>query len=104
HLDANGTGAIQTDTIFRISSMTKPLTAAAALSLVEDGYLTLDQPIDDLVPELAGRPVLRHPSAELTDTEPAQLPITVDDLLTFPLGHGFVHTAIGAPNPLDARL
>jgi CubicO group peptidase (beta-lactamase class C family) len=47
------------DAIFRIASLTKPVTAAATMSLVEEGLLRLDEPVDELVPELAGRRVLR---------------------------------------------
>lgn len=104
HLDASQRVPAQTHHIFRISSMTKPLTAAAALCLVEDGQLALDQSIDDLIPELADRPVLRHPGADLTDTEPAVRSITVEDLLTFRLGHGVDFATMGDPTPLDERL
>src|SRR5919202_1949899 len=61
HVDAIGTKAvggsdpIRRDTIFRISSMTKPITAAATMILVEDCSLRLDEPVDRLLPELAGR-------------------------------------------------
>jgi len=53
-----GGAPMRRDTLFRISSLTKPMTAAVALSLVEDGLLDLDGPIDELVPELADRRVL----------------------------------------------
>jgi CubicO group peptidase (beta-lactamase class C family) len=78
------------DAIFRIASLTKPITAVTALTLVEDGTLRLEDPIDDLVPELAHRRVLRAIDAELDDTVPAQRAITLDDLLTFRLGFGSV--------------
>ena len=78
------------DAIFRIASLTKPITAVTALTLVEDGTLRLDDPIDDLVPELANRRVLRAIDAELDDTEPAGRALTVDDLLTFRMGFGTV--------------
>src|SRR4051794_4392448 len=80
--------ALRADDIFRIASLTKPITAAAALTLVEDGTLTLDQSIDDLIPELADRRVLRRPDGELGDTVPANRSITVEDLLTFRAGMG----------------
>ncbi len=76
------------DTIFRISSMTKPVTAVAALTLVEDCRLRLDDPVDDLLPELAARRVLARPGADLDDTVPSPRPITLRDLLTFRLGLG----------------
>jgi CubicO group peptidase (beta-lactamase class C family) len=96
HLDAIGTAAaggsepIRPDAIFRITSMTRPVTAVAALTLVQDGRLALDEPIDRLLPELAGRPVLRHPNAPLDDTVPAVRPVTVLDLLTFRSGFGMI--------------
>jgi CubicO group peptidase (beta-lactamase class C family) len=78
------------DTIFRIASMTKPVTAAAAMILVEEGKLKLDEPVDRLLPELANRRVLRSIEADLDDTVPAVRPITVEDVLTFRLGWGLV--------------
>jgi CubicO group peptidase (beta-lactamase class C family) len=78
------------DTIFRIASMTKPVAAAAAMILVEEGTLRLDEPVDRLLPELANRRVLRSLENELDDTVPAQRPITLRDLLTFRCGFGAV--------------
>ena len=78
------------DAIFRIASLTKPITAVTALTLVEDGTLRLEDPIDDLVPELTNRRVLRAIDAELDDTVPAHRAITIDDLLTFRMGFGTV--------------
>lgn len=104
HLDAERQVPARADTIYRISSMTKPVTAVAALALIEDGVLSLNQPIDHLIPELADRRVLRRPDGPLTETEPAHRPITVEDLLTFRLGHGMDFTTLGSPTPLDNRL
>jgi CubicO group peptidase (beta-lactamase class C family) len=84
------------DTLFRIASMTKPITAAAAMLLVEDGKLKLDEPVDRLLPELARRRVLRSIDAPLNDTVPANRPITVEDLLSFRLGLGLVLAPPGA--------
>ncbi|SFL53994.1 CubicO group peptidase, beta-lactamase class C family [Paenibacillus sp. 1_12] len=78
------------DTIFRIASMTKPITAAAAMILVEECRLRLDEPIDRLLPELADRNVLMQLDGPLDDTVPAKRPITLRDLLTFRLGIGAV--------------
>jgi CubicO group peptidase (beta-lactamase class C family) len=78
------------DEIFRISSMTKPITAAATLLLVDDGRLRLDEPVDALLPELANRRVLRVANGPLDDTVPARRAITLRDLLTFQLGLGLV--------------
>jgi CubicO group peptidase (beta-lactamase class C family) len=76
------------DTIFRVTSMTKPVTAAAALVLIDDGKLQLDQPLDDALPELAQRRILKHIDGPLSDTVPAVRSITVRDLLTFRMGFG----------------
>jgi CubicO group peptidase (beta-lactamase class C family) len=85
---ALGGAPMRRDTVFRISSMTKPMTAAAVLSLADDGVLELDAPVDALLPELAGRRVLRRPDGPLEQTVPAQRPITTRDLLTFTWGFG----------------
>jgi CubicO group peptidase (beta-lactamase class C family) len=102
HVDAIGrpafdvSGALGRDAIFRIASMTKPITAVTALTLIEDQTLTLDQPIDGLVPELADRRVLRDPNGPLDDTAPAARVITVEDLLTFRAGIGSPMVAPGS--------
>jgi CubicO group peptidase (beta-lactamase class C family) len=75
-------------TIVRISSMTKPIGAVAAMVLVEEGKLRLDEPVDRLLPELANRRVLARLDAALDDTVPSERPITVRDLLTFRMGFG----------------
>ena len=78
------------DTIFRIASMTKPITAAAVMMLVEEGKLTLDEPAERLLPELADRKVLKSLEGPVEDTVPARRPITTRDLLTFTFGMGAV--------------
>jgi CubicO group peptidase (beta-lactamase class C family) len=78
------------DAIFRIASMTKPVTAVAAMILVEESRVRLDDPVDDLLPELANRRVLRAARGPVADTVPARRPITLRDLLTFTLGLGHV--------------
>jgi CubicO group peptidase (beta-lactamase class C family) len=78
------------DTIFRISSMTKPITAVATMILVEECKVRLDEPVDRLLPELAERQVLKRLEGQLDDTVPANRPITVRDLLTFRMGFGQV--------------
>jgi CubicO group peptidase (beta-lactamase class C family) len=78
------------DTIFRIASMTKPITAAAAMILVEECKLRLDEPVDRLLPELADRRVLKRLDASLDETVPANRPISVRDLMTFRMGFGIV--------------
>jgi CubicO group peptidase (beta-lactamase class C family) len=80
---------IRRDTLFRIASMTKPIAAVAALLLVEECRLRLDDPVDELLPELANRQVLLDPLGPIDGpTEPAVRPITVHDVLTFRLGYG----------------
>jgi CubicO group peptidase (beta-lactamase class C family) len=98
---ADGAPAGQ-DTIFRISSMTKPVTAVAAMILVEECRLRLDDPVDDLLPELAGRPVLRRLDGPLDDTVPAERPILVRDLLTFTMGLGLIFAPPGTLPLADA--
>ncbi|MDQ1534558.1 MAG: hypothetical protein QOF28_2319 [Actinomycetota bacterium] len=94
HVDVIGETAVdggepmQRDTIFRISSMTKPITAVATMILLEACALRLDEPVDRLLPELADRRVVRRIDGPIDDTVPARRPITVRDLLTFRMGFG----------------
>ena len=81
------------DTIFRIASLTKPVTAVAAMILVEECRIRLDDPIDRWIPELANRRVLKSISSPLDDTVPAKRAITVRDLLTYRMGFGSVMAA-----------
>src|SRR5215217_2342960 len=96
HVDAIGTkefggsDPMRRDTIFRIASVTKPIVATAAMMLVEECTLRLDEPVDRWLPELADRRVLRAIDSPLDDTVPASRPITLRDLLTFRLGIGSV--------------
>ena len=93
---AIGGGPVRRDTLFRISSITKPITAVTVLALIDDGMLELDGPVAELLPELADRVVLRSPAGPLDDTEPAFRPITTRDLLDFTWGfgmHGAMFTA-----------
>ncbi|WP_421119225.1 serine hydrolase domain-containing protein [Aquihabitans daechungensis] len=101
HLDADPGRPTRRDTIFRISSMTKPVTAVAALQLVDDGVLGLDDPVDDLLPELADRQVLVDPHGSLDDTVAAERSITLRDLLTFRMGLGFDFAMTGPQPSLD---
>jgi len=88
--DADRGEAMSRDSIFRIASMSKPITAAAALMLVEDCVLRLDDPVDGFLPELADRRVLKSPDGPLDETVPANRPITLRDLLSFRPGFGGV--------------
>lgn len=87
---AIGGAPMQRDTIFRIASMTKPVAAAAAMILVEECRLRLDDPVDEFLPELANRRVLRSIESEIDDTVPARRAITLRDVLTFRLGYGAI--------------
>jgi CubicO group peptidase (beta-lactamase class C family) len=93
---------MQRDTIFRISSMTKPVTAVATLILVEECKIRLDEPVDRLLPELADRRVLTRLDGPLDETVPAERAITVRDLLTFRLGFGLVLAPPGTHPIADA--
>ena len=77
------------DTIFRIASVGKPITAAATMALVDEGLLRLDDPVARWLPELASPMVVRTPESPVDDVVPARRAITVRDLLTFRSGHGF---------------
>jgi CubicO group peptidase (beta-lactamase class C family) len=78
------------DTIFRIASMTKPITATATMILVDECKLCLDDPVDRYLPELSNRKVLKRIDSPLDDTVPANRPITARDLLTFTWGFGLL--------------
>jgi CubicO group peptidase (beta-lactamase class C family) len=101
HVDVVGNKAVgvaepmRRDTLFRIASMTKPVTAAAAMVLVDDGTIALDDAADRWLPELANRRVLKTIDGPLNDTVPAKRAITVRDLLTLRMGFGLVW---GAPD------
>lgn len=94
HVETIGTMAfdssvrMQRDTIFRLASTTKPITAAGAMILVEECRVRLDDPVDEWLPELKDRRVLRTIESPLDDTVPAKRPITLRDLLTFRSGYG----------------
>ena len=98
HVDVIGCKAfgdeqpMERDAIFRIASLSKPVTAAAAMTLVDEGLLRLSDRVDEWLPELAGQPVLRTLDSELDDTVPAGRAVTVEDLLTFRMGFGVVMT------------
>ncbi len=94
-----GGPAMREDTLFRIASITKPMTAAVVVGLVEDGLFAFGDTVDDLLPELAHRQVLRRPDGPLDDVEPASRPITVRDLLTFTWGFGMQGAMFTAAQP-----
>ena len=84
---------VERDTIFRIASMTKPVTTVGALTLLDEGRFTLDEPITGCAPELARLRVLRDPNGPLDQTDAALRPITFRDLLTHRSGltYGDLH-------------
>ena len=95
-VDALGTTApaggdpLLVDAQARIGSNTKPMLAALTLLLAQDGVLSLDDPVERFLPELADRRVLRRLDGPLEETEPARRPVIVEDLLTMRLGFGWV--------------
>lgn len=86
-----GRVAMRPDTLFRIASMSKPITSVAAMMLVEEGRIALNDPISRWIPELAHPRVLRDAAGSLDATVPAARDITVEDLLTHRSGlaYGF---------------
>ncbi len=95
---------LRRDAIFRIASLSKPIGAAAAMALVEDRVLALDDPVEMYLPELADRRVLRSLESPLDETVPAERSITVEDLLTFRLGFGALMVPPGTYPILDAEV
>jgi CubicO group peptidase (beta-lactamase class C family) len=90
HKDFGDADPIGRDAIFRIASITKPIAGAAAMLLLEDGRMALDDPIGRWLPELANPRVLRTLESDVDDTVPAVRAITVEDVLSFHLGQGSV--------------
>ncbi|MEU6741469.1 serine hydrolase domain-containing protein [Streptosporangium sandarakinum] len=103
HVEAIGTmrhdgGApMSRDTIFRMASTSKPVSVAAAMVLLDECRLRLDDPVQEWLPELADRRVLKRFDGPLDDTVPARRPITVRDLLTSTFGLGMDMTSLGTP-------
>ncbi len=83
------TDAMSPDSLFRIYSMTKPVTGMAAMLLVEDGRLGLDQPVADILPKFARMQVQVTPDGSIADVKPAKAPITVRQLITHTSGLGY---------------
>ncbi|GHC50740.1 serine hydrolase domain-containing protein [Streptomyces violaceochromogenes] len=90
---------VEPDTLWRVYSMTKPVTAVAALLLVEEGRLSLDDPVADHLPAFADPRVHVGGSGAEVETRPAEGPILVRHLMTHTAGltFGFYHT-----HPVDA--
>src|SRR6478752_5040759 len=88
-VEVAGAGEVEPESIVRIASITKPITAAGVMLLVDDGLVALDDPIARWLPELASPRVVRTPESAIDDVVPAARPISVEDLLTFRAGWGF---------------
>ncbi|MGW5398351.1 serine hydrolase domain-containing protein [Streptomyces sp. NPDC003952] len=87
--DAGGEAPMVRDSIFRIASLTKPVTAAAVMMLVEDGRFALTDAVAPWLPEIAAPVVVRTPASPVGEVVPAKRPVTVADLMTFRAGWGF---------------
>ena len=84
-----GVGEVEPESIVRMASITKPITAAAVMLLVDEGLVALDDPIPRWLPELAAPRVVRTPQSAIDDVVGVARPITVEDVLTFRAGWGF---------------
>lgn len=95
HRDIAAGLPMERDTLFRIASMTKPVTTLAAMMLVEEGKLKLDDPVTKWLPELGGMLVLEDAAGALDKTAPAKRDITVEDLMTHRAGLAYGFTSVG---------
>lgn len=96
---AVGGPPVASDSLWRIASTTKPLTAITTLVLVDEGLVDLDEPVERLLPEMADRRVLTRMDDPLADTVPAERAITVRELLTFTFGFGMAAEMFASPEP-----
>lgn len=98
--DAEDEIEMQSDHIFRMASMTKPITSVAVLMLAEQGRLSVDDPVSDFIPEFTNASILE--SVDLTDTtwttRPAENEVTIHHLLTHTSGiaYGFINEQLNA--------
>ncbi|NEB78753.1 beta-lactamase family protein [Streptomyces sp. SID14478] len=103
HVDVLGTtrhdggDPMRRDTLFRMASTSKPVSVAAAMVLLDECRLRLDDTVEEWLPELADRQVLKRIDAPIDETVPAKRPITVRDVLTSTFGLGMDMTVIGTP-------
>jgi CubicO group peptidase (beta-lactamase class C family) len=95
HRDVEAGKPMTRDTMFRIASMTKPITSVAALMLMEEGKLKLDDPITKWAPEFANMKVLKDASGPLDEVYDAPRDITIDDLMTHRSGLAYGFTSVG---------
>ncbi|MGW2212838.1 serine hydrolase domain-containing protein [Streptomyces sp. NPDC001781] len=89
HTDTGRTAPLERDALFRLASVTKPVTAAALLMLLDEGLVGLDDPVSRWLPELAAPMVVRTPGSPVDDLVPAERPITVEHVLSSRCGWGF---------------
>ena len=83
------------DTLFRIASMTKPITSVAALMLMEEGKLALEDPITKWAPEFSNMRVMKDAAGAVDDTYPAARDITIEDLMTHRSGLAYAFSSVG---------
>ena len=95
HRDVQAGLPMQRDTVFRIASMTKPVTVAAAMTLLEQGRFALDDPVARWLPELSGLRVLIEPGSALDDTTGLRRPISFEDLMTHRAGFAYPFSITG---------
>ena len=93
--DLEARAPMRRDTLFRIASMTKPVTTVAALMMLEEGRLRLEDPITKWAPEFAEMRVLKDPAGALDQTEPARRVITIQDLMTHRAGLAYAFSSSG---------
>lgn len=86
---------VDENSLYRIYSMSKPITGMATMILIDQGKLGLDQPLYDILPKFRDMQVLINPEGALEDTVPAQRPITIRHLLTHTAGLGYQITSKG---------
>ena len=104
HRDVDAGLPMRRDTIFRIASMTKPVTVAAAMTLVQEGRIALSDPVGRWLPELAEMRVLAEPTGPLDCTVPARRPITIEDLMTHRSGLAYAFSVTGPIGRAYAQL
>lgn len=95
HLAMDSRIAVDANSLWRIYSMTKPVTGIAAMILIDDGVLKLDQPVADFLPAFAKMKRLSSPAAAITDVVDVNQPITIRQLLTHTAGFGYTFTLSG---------
>ena len=93
--DVEAKAPMQRDTLFRIASMTKPVTSVAVLMLLEEGKLRLEDPVTKWLPEFANMQVQKDAAGSVEDTVPAPRDITVEDLLTHRSGLAYGFSSVG---------